>query len=66
MKYEYDNCLKAFDMIFKIFHVIRIHYPPQSEHIYEAIEVILFNSERQSLKKCPYIQDIITNIKFDE
>jgi len=43
VKYEYDNCLKASDIFFKIFHVMRIKYPAQSEHIYEAIEVMIFN-----------------------
>lgn len=46
---------------------MRIRYPPQSEHIYEAIEiVIVFNSQRKCIKRCFYNQDIIQNIKFDE
>jgi len=58
VKYEYDNCLKAFDIFFKIFHVMRIKYPPQSEHVYEAIEVVIFKSQRKSLKK--YIKSLKT------
>jgi len=65
VKYEYENCLKALDIIFKIFHVMRIRYPPQSEHIYEAIEIVIFNSQRKCLKRYPYMQDI-ENIKFDQ
>lgn len=64
VKYEYENSLKALDIFFKIFHVLCVQYPPQSEHIYEVIEIVLFNSERKSLKKCLSIQDVISNIKF--
>lgn len=49
-----------------MFHVMRLHYPPQSEHIYEVIEVVIFNSQRKCLKIHAYIQDIIENIKFDQ
>lgn len=66
VKFEYENCLKAFDIFLKIFHVMCICYPPQSEHIYEVIETVIFNSQRKSLKKYPCIQDIVQNIKFDE
>lgn len=66
MKYEYDNCLKALDVLFKIFHVMGIHYPPQSEHIYETIEIVIFKSQRKCLKKFAYIQDIIENVKVDQ
>lgn len=66
VKYEYENCLKALDILFKIFHVMRLHYPPQSEHIYEVIEVVIFNSQRKCLKRHAYVQDVIENIKFDQ
>lgn len=66
VKYEYENCLETLNIFFKIFHVMRIKYSPQSEHIYKAIEVVIFNSRRKCLKNYPHIQDIIENIKFDQ
>lgn len=65
IKYAYENCLKALDVFFKLFHVMGICYPLQSEHIYETIEIVIFNSQRKSLKRSPYIQDI-QNIKIDQ
>lgn len=63
IQYEFNTCLHAFDILFKSFHALNICYPPQSEHLYELIEVVIWKINRTDLKNIPYIQDVISYLK---
>jgi hypothetical protein len=62
VKYEYENCLKALDIFFKMLHVMRIRYPSQNEHIYEVIEIVIFKEKISSQRKGIPIFKILFNI----
>lgn len=60
IRYQFDDALRAFDVLFKLFITLKVCYPPSSEHIYELIEVGIFKSERETLKNMQYYADILS------
>jgi len=63
--YEVPSTLKALDICFKAFHVLDAEYPSASEHIWQLIQVGLYNFSTKYDKKIPYIMEILTTLLAD-
>lgn len=60
IRYQFDDTLRAFDVLFKLFFALNINYPSQAEHIYELLEVGIFKSQRKDLKYIHHFEDILS------
>lgn len=43
VKYQFDSCSRAFDTLFKSFHIFHAEYPVESQHIYMLIQRGVYN-----------------------
>lgn len=62
IQYKCESVLKSIDLLFKLFFVLNIKYPVQSEHIWQLIENGIFLIE-VTKKICPNIQDVLKYLK---
>lgn len=51
--FKCDSTLKALDILFKLFYVLKIEYPPQSEHIWRLIQTGIFKIKEEGEKLIP-------------
>lgn len=38
VRYQFSSVQQAFDLLFKVYHTLKIQYPPQSGHILQLIQ----------------------------
>lgn len=55
IRYEFENVKQAFDVLFKIYHVMNAKYPPQAEHIWYIIQKCFYEISTKFDKTIPYI-----------
>ncbi|KAJ8913335.1 hypothetical protein NQ315_013306 [Exocentrus adspersus] len=63
IKYELDSAKKAFDTLFKIFHVLDAKYPIQAEHIWVLIQKGLYKVSTPQDIVPPYILHILNSVE---
>lgn len=58
-RYQFSSCMKAIDTLFKLYHVVNLEYPIQSQHILLLIQrnVYLIRTELDNVT--PNIVDLI-------
>ncbi|KAK0156846.1 hypothetical protein PV327_011578, partial [Microctonus hyperodae] len=69
--YQMSSFLQGLDICFKSFHVLNVHYPLDSEHIWLIIQRVLyeFNTDtiNHSVKKmiyCPFCKTLFNRSRF--
>ncbi|KAB0804414.1 hypothetical protein PPYR_01384 [Photinus pyralis] len=55
----FSNSGKAFDTLFKLFHVLNLNYPQESEHIYLIIQKAVYKIDTPYDKNIPSIMDVV-------
>lgn len=45
IRYQFESSKKAFDTLFKIFHVLSAKYPIQSEYLWVLIQKVIYEIE---------------------
>lgn len=58
--YKTLSVLDAIEFCFKIFHVLDLKYPFQSEHIWLLLQRLLFGIQTNKDKKIPFIEDLLS------
>ncbi|KYN14493.1 hypothetical protein ALC57_13299, partial [Trachymyrmex cornetzi] len=64
--YQVSTALAAIDLCFKIFHVFDVTYPPESEHIWNIIQLCLYKFSTKSDKQISYVMPIINTLTNDK
>ncbi|KAK4872725.1 hypothetical protein RN001_014754 [Aquatica leii] len=59
VKYQFTSSGKAFDTLFKLFHVFNAEYPVQSLHIYTLIQKGVYKLNLKEDKIIPTIMDLL-------
>ena len=64
IKYVFHDVLRAFEVLFKCFHVMNLNYPSASEHIYFVLQRIVFKITTDfDSKYIPLIRDVEQRIR---
>lgn len=59
IRYSYNDAQKAFDTLFKVYHVLNAAYPLPSEHLYLLIQKSVYDISLKNDKHFPYISDLL-------
>ena len=60
--FEVENFLKALDICFKSFFVSNCGFPPQSEHIWQLLQLGLYKFETTNDKIILSVQELLNDI----
>lgn len=60
VRYKFSSAAKAFDILFKCYHIFHATYPPAAAHLYLLIQRCVYNIETKYDKVVPYIADLLS------
>ncbi|XP_066594187.1 uncharacterized protein [Prorops nasuta] len=60
--YKLESVLQAVDICFKIFHVFNLKYPPESEHIWQLVQLYIYNIKTVYDKYISQVAELITDM----
>ncbi|KAB0805327.1 hypothetical protein PPYR_02297 [Photinus pyralis] len=63
IRYKCNTVLSALDLNFKIFHIMNVCYPSQSEYLWILIQKCVYEVHTAQDKTIPYILDLIEVLK---
>jgi len=61
--YKFNNIVRAVDICFKIFQVLNLNYPHQSELVWTFIQKFIFQIDLNSDVQCSSLASLISDLK---
>ncbi|CAG9814689.1 unnamed protein product [Phaedon cochleariae] len=62
IRYKLNSCIRALELVFKLFHSLDVEYPSESEHIWLFIGEMIFNMCPSKKNSCT--ASVVADIKY--